>query len=99
MTEEIAEGNGFKHPGVSDYIMTTDFLVAKADGSLHAYSVKPNETLSERSLQILCIEKIYWMQQGVPFDMLFKNKVNKAQVQKNGITVIAIPFSYCFLFK
>lgn len=80
LTLKIAKENGFKPPGQRDHIMTTDFLVTEIDGSLHAYSVKSNDNLSQRELQILCIEKIYWSKQGVPFDILFKTKANKTLV-------------------
>ena len=56
--------------------MTTDFLATKTDGSYTAYSVKPDKRLSERTLQLLCIEKIYWKNNDVPFQMLFKDEVN-----------------------
>ncbi|MCD8012515.1 MAG: TnsA endonuclease N-terminal domain-containing protein [Lachnospiraceae bacterium] len=75
-TRKIASENGIKHPHSETHIMTTDFLITKSDGSLHAYSVKPNKNLSERELQILCIEKIYWTSRGCGFDMLFKTDVN-----------------------
>ena len=67
---------GFKHPGNSDHIMTTDFLVTKKNNKLHAYSVKPDRDLSKRSLEILCIEKLYWEHNNIEFDMLFKEDVN-----------------------
>ena len=77
ITVKIAHENGFKHPYDDSYIMTTDFLVTEANGSLHAYSVKDNRELKERTLQLLCIEKIYWKMQGVEFDLLFKEDVNR----------------------
>lgn len=75
-TSKIAEQMGFKHPGKQDYVMTTDFLVTKTDGSYEAYSVKSDKNLSQRALQLLCIEKIYWNSNDVTFQMLFKNEVN-----------------------
>ena len=61
----------------SNHIMTTDFLVTEKDGSLHAYSVKADRNLSERTLQLLSIEKMYWITAGVKFDILFKTDVNR----------------------
>ncbi len=77
ITEDICKKNGFKHPGnSSDYVMTTDFLVTKDDGSFVAYSIKHDRDLSERTLQILCIEKIYWLNKGVDYKILFKEDIN-----------------------
>ena len=55
--------------------MTTDFLVTKKNNKLHAYSVKPDRDLSKRTLEILCIEKLYWKHNNIEFDMLFKEDV------------------------
>lgn len=76
ITEQIAEKNGLKHPGNKEYVMTTDFLVERRDGTFIAYSVKTDRELAERTLQILCIEKIYWMNKGIDFRMLFKEDLN-----------------------
>lgn len=75
-TVKIAHENGFKHPVNESHVMTTDFLVTEKDGSLHAYSVKPDRELNKRTLELLCIEKIYWTRHNVMFDMLFKTDVN-----------------------
>jgi len=77
ITLQIANDYGFKHPLSETHIMTTDFLVIEADGSLHAYSIKYNRELSKRTLQILCIEKAYWISKGCKFDLLFTCEVNK----------------------
>ena len=77
LTVKIARENGFKHPQSETHIMTTDFLVTEADGALHAYSVKPDRNLSERTMQLLCIEKMYWLMKGCKFDILFKSDVNR----------------------
>lgn len=45
------------------FIMTTDFLVTKRDGSKIAYSVKNDRKLNRRTLELLTVEKIYWMTQ------------------------------------
>lgn len=77
LTLLLCDEYGFKHPGYnSDYIMTTDFLITKDNGSLEAYSIKVNRELSERALQILCIEKLYWMNMGIQFRILFKEDLN-----------------------
>lgn len=71
---KIAQENGFKPPRND---MTTDFLITEADGTLHAYSVKLDRNLSERTMQLLCIEKLYWLSQNCKFTLLFKSDVNK----------------------
>lgn len=76
-TNRIAEANGFRPPQNGRFVMTTDFLVTKADNTFHAYSVKTDRNLSRRSLELLCIEKIYWESRGIPFTLLFKVDVNK----------------------
>ena len=77
ITDEIAKESGFRIPGGEDHIMTTDFLVTKKDNSLQAYSVKLDRNLSDRVLQLLYIEKKYWISQNIPFDILFKTDVNR----------------------
>ena len=79
-TIKIAEENGFQYPKRKDYIMTTDFLITERSGKLHAYSVKTDKNLNERTLQLLCIEKLYWNKQGVPYTLLYKTEVNKILV-------------------
>ena len=76
-TNKIAIENDFRLPGNGNHIMTTDFLVDQADGTKIAYSVKANKALSKRALQLLCIEKIYWQNQGIEYQMLFKDDINK----------------------
>ena len=66
--------------------MTTDFLVTKSDNSLHAYSVKVDKNLNDRTVELLYIEREYWKYNGVPFDMLYSTDVN--QVLVNNIRLI-----------
>ena len=79
-TVKIARVNGFKHPVNAKHVMTTDFLVTKADGTYHAYSVKVSRNMSRRTLELLCIEKIYWNSRNIPFTLLFKEDINKVLV-------------------
>lgn len=80
-TVTIANKLGVKHPGNNKYIMTTDFLVTEANGALHAYSVKPSKKLlSDRNLEILCIEKTYWEAKNVKFNLLFKEDADEILV-------------------
>lgn len=73
-TCKIAERFGFKNP---QHIMTTDFLVTKADGKSVAYSVKTNSDLKKRQLELLCIEKYYWISRGVDYQLLLKTDANR----------------------
>lgn len=59
------------------FIMTTDFLVTKRDGSKIAYSVKNDRKLNRRTLELLTVEKIYWMTQNIQYKLLFKEDVNR----------------------
>lgn len=77
ITVQIAKELGIKHPRKESYIMTTDFIVTKSNGSLMAYSIKPTKDIDERTLQTLCIEKLYWDKRHVPFQLLFSDEVNK----------------------
>lgn len=79
-TIKIAEENGFQYPKQKNHIMTTDFLTTEKSGKLHAYSIKTDTNLNERTLQLLCIEKLYWNKQGVPYTLLYKVDVNKILV-------------------
>ena len=73
-TCKIAERFGFKNP---QHIMTTDFLVTKADGKSVAYSVKTNSDQKKRQLDLLCIEKYYWISRGVDYQLLLKTDANR----------------------
>lgn len=72
-TNAIADAYGFRR---SCEIMTLDFLVTTNDG-LCAYSVKANRNLSNRTLELLTIQKTYMMKYGIQFKMLFKEDVNE----------------------
>lgn len=86
ITVQIAKENGIKHPHDENHIMTTDFLVTRSDGTYCAYSIKPNRDLDNRTLQLLCIEKIYWAKQNVPFVLLFAEDINKTYA--NNIRIV-----------
>ena len=73
-TVVIAEKMGFAVPRD---IMTTDLLVTRASGKLAAYSVKANKNLPKRQLELLCIEKQYWLDQGVEYNLVFKDDLNR----------------------
>lgn len=82
-TLAIADKLGVKHPGNNDYIMTTDFLVTKSDNTFHAYSIKTaKDSLNDRDLEILCIEKMYWKSKNIKYSLLFKTDANIIMVQR-----------------
>ena len=79
VTAKLAEENGIRHPQT---IMTTDFLVSKADGTYHAYSVKATKKeLNRRTVEKLFLEKLYWEVKNVLFDLLFKEDLNMTLVR------------------
>lgn len=80
-TRELAERLGFRHPeypGTPDgtpFVMSTDILVTEMDpNSLSvtecAYSVKLEKDLTQRALEKLLIEKVFWNSQGVRWHLL-----------------------------
>ena len=73
---EIFDKTGIPKVRNRKFVMSTDFLVTKNDGSRIAYSVKNDRDIDERTLQLLCVEKMYWMSQGIDFKILFKEDVN-----------------------
>lgn len=75
--EDIFEKYGIPKIRDEKFIMSTDFLVTIKDGSRIAYSVKDSRQLDERTLQLLYVEKKYWMTQKVEWQLLFKEDVNK----------------------
>ena len=72
-TVNIANKMGFPPPRK---IMTTDMLVTKKNGTEVAYSVKSDKQLSKRQMQLLCIEKQYWLNQGTKCQLVFKSEMN-----------------------
>lgn len=77
-TLRLCDQYGIHHPNNRKTPMTTDFLVTLRDGGLAAYSLKDNRSELEkpRTVQKLFIEKCYWLEQGVPFRLLFKSELN-----------------------
>ncbi len=73
-TVSIAENMNIKPP---QDIMTTDMLVTKSNGALIAYSVKASNNLSKRQLELLCIEKQYWINKGIDYHLVFKSDLNR----------------------
>ena len=92
-TQKIAEAYGSKHPSAptaNPVVMTTDFLVTRANGEA-AISIKSDLkafAANNRAIEKAYIEKKYWERQGVPFEIYTKE--NMDIVMANNIrTVVA----------
>lgn len=85
-TLKIADHLGYKHPHDRKTSMTTDFLVTyrEEDGTktYKAYSVKASrENLqNDRTVEIQRIEMAYWNLKGIPFEIVFKEDMNRMKV-------------------
>ena len=76
-TVTIAERLSIRHPRNKKTPMTSDFFVTYKDGSQKAFSLKVSEkSLSDRDIQKLCIEKLYWASIGIPYELVFKEDLN-----------------------
>jgi len=95
-TRAIAKELGYRHPqthgsGAScEWVQTTDFLVVLNEvcnpqtpsaKSLLAISVKPKTVLPKRTLQLLSIERSYWLTRGVDW-ILFTPDLYVPEVKK-----------------
>ena len=79
----IADMLGYKHPQKNgqDIVMTTDLFVTVLHDNRQsqiAYCVKSDESVldSQRCVEKLTIERIYWEAKGIPFKLIYKNKLN-----------------------
>ena len=83
-TQNIAAAYGIKHPTDcrgNPIVMTTDFLVTRANGEM-AISIKSDlETVNKnkRLIEKLFIEKVYWEKQGIPFSLYAKADMNRVK--------------------
>lgn len=78
VTNDIREELGFKKVNNPEFVMTTDFLVSKADGSYAAYSVKySRDSLTEKEKRNILIEKKYWESRGVAFSVIYKEDIDR----------------------
>lgn len=79
LTEVIAKRLGYRPPQKT---MTTDLLVTYAEGRktyLKAYAVKSSrkELDGQRCVELRTIERLYWESQGIAFEMVFKEDLNR----------------------
>ena len=87
-TLRIAKKNGYRHPkypdGVTPYVLTTDLVQIRwVNGRriMTAFSVKSRPSLTERAGEKLLIEKEYWEEQGVVWQLLFRTQINTARIE------------------
>lgn len=93
-TVKIAERIGVKHPRNNKTHMTTDLYVTYDDGTYGAFSVKYSRkdvdcTLAsteeerkkvKRTAEKLMIEKLYWQEKGVKFNLVFREDLQPVYV-------------------
>lgn len=85
-TQFIADSLGFRHPQIrgEQMVMTTDFLVntSNPNAPLLAIQVKPSsELLKARVCQKLLIEKSFWKDNNVPFEVLTEQELNTVKTE------------------
>ena len=82
-TLKIADHLGYKHPHDRK---TTDFLVTYQEENgtktYKAYSVKTGREVlqNDRTVEIQRIEMAYWNLHGIPFEIVFKEDMNRIKV-------------------
>ncbi|CAM3938213.1 TnsA endonuclease N-terminal domain-containing protein [Cohnella lubricantis] len=79
-TMEIAEELGIKHPHLdgTPVVMTTDFRLTleTRNGSRDVIrTVKPREKLSDRTLELFEIERVYFAEQGIDWCIITEDKI------------------------
>lgn len=86
VTKGIALNLGIKHPGVRgiNIVMTTDFVITTGqDNKIIARTVKPSESLDERTLEKFEIEKNYWHKLGVEWAIVTDKELCNLTVFNN----------------
>ncbi|WP_276358035.1 TnsA endonuclease N-terminal domain-containing protein [Cohnella caldifontis] len=79
-TMEIAEELGIKHPHQygKPVVMTTDFRLTleTKDGSRDVIrTIKPREKLTDRTLELFEIERVYFAEQGIDWCIITEDKI------------------------
>ncbi|MBW4485316.1 MAG: TnsA endonuclease N-terminal domain-containing protein [Tildeniella torsiva UHER 1998/13D] len=88
-TQEIAEQCGFPHPTdpatKQPVVMTTDFLInlKRKDHEIeHARAIKPaSELQSQRTLEKLEIERLYWKRREVDWGIVTEKEIPKTLIE------------------
>ena len=78
-TLEIARRLNIKHPWKGDFpfVMTTDFLVTRADG-LHARTIKCSDELDNpRIIEKFSIEQAYWAARGIDWKIVTEKQISR----------------------
>lgn len=77
-TLRIADSEHLKHPKNRESRMTSDLLLDYADGSQKVLSIKYDRSALEndRTAVKLWIEKKYWEEKGVPFEIQYTAEMN-----------------------
>ena len=79
-TIEIARSLNIRHPwkGSFPFVMTTDFLILKADG-LHARTVKCSAELENpRVIEKFTIEQAYWTGKGIDWKIVTEKQIDRS---------------------
>ena len=69
-----------RHPwkGTFPFVMTTDFLITKADG-FHARTIKCSEELENpRVVEKFSIEYAYWLDKGIDWKIVTEKEISKS---------------------
>jgi hypothetical protein len=79
-TMEIAEQLGIKHPNLdgTPVVMTTDFnltLETKTGNRDVIRTIKPREKLSDRTLELFEVERVYFAEQGIDWCIITEDKI------------------------
>ncbi len=95
VTLELAHELGVDHPAVADdpIVMSTDFVVTRRrQAALQrcAYAVKQASNLTERVLEKLAIERLYWTRRGIPWRLILDTRLPRVRV--NNMRQV---FDYC----
>ena len=78
-TTEIARRLNVKHPWKGDFpfVMTTDFLITRADG-LHARTIKCSDELdSPRIVEKFSIEQVYWAARSIDWKIITEKQISR----------------------
>lgn len=76
-TLRLAAKYEIPHPNRGKTKMTSDFLVKLTDGEFKVISVKTSRReLDDRTAEKLFLEKQYWREKGVPFELVFSKEIN-----------------------
>lgn len=78
-TVEIAKKLGVEHPVEPSKnilkVITTDFLITFTDGTEVAVSIKPFKLVTEREIEKMEIERIYWERRGVQWEIVSEKDI------------------------